>query len=86
MDCFPKEIYDQVKFHFNLSSHIKKCLGERAVNVLSIEDLFKSLSQELKDGYKSYKGNFIGLEVTEDVKDYVNSSIKCYLENIMIDG
>ena len=54
--------------------------------MLSIEDLFKSLSQELKDGYKSYKGNFIGLEVTEDVKDYVNSSIKCYLENIMIDG
>ena len=84
-----KEIYDQVKFHFKLKSHIHTCLSEQAVKKLSIEESKKYLvsfharfSQELKDGYKSYTGNYIGLELTADQRSQINSGILCYLENI----
>jgi len=86
---FLKEIYDQVKFHFKLKGHIQKCLSEQAVKNLSIEEYKNFIEsfhtrfiQELREGYKSYHGNYIGIELTADHRSQINSAIKCYLENM----
>jgi len=86
---FLKEIYDQVKFNFKLKGHIQKCLSEQAVKKLSIEEyknylvsFHEQFSAEARESYKSYKGNYIGLDLQADHKAQINSAIKCYLENM----
>jgi len=84
-----KDFYDQVKFHFKLKGHILKCLSEQAIKKLSTEESKKFLlsfherfSKGIKDGYKSYRGSYDGLELTSDSRSQITSAIKCYLENM----